>query len=502
MIRLLSFPVADCETPSVSARLFDDLQLSPMFEAKLSRPARYLTANTAALRERNLIFEDILDKDSLFEAFTKLRDAITGLQYVVRTPDNDALRILGSLTSYRELYEAGERLLSLFELYKLRFDYGGFAAALRGFLKKSYCPDFRGEWDSRAGDIEKISSVTYNIYFDEALGIRQVALNGVAGDSYKKPRFILSAPDPTKLETRSLAALTADDRFGGRKRYDPAHDDEEMARVSHGANCLLPMVTTEARQSVYAPLGAIAAELGTLKTELDFLLGLAELIRELRGKGLGFSFAEVCPREARRFTAEGLYHPPLALLDRAAIKANDAELSGSLALLGGQNRGGKTVFLRSIGAVQVFFQLGLPVPARSAALSPADRLVCVFTREESDSLAQGKIGRELYDVREAAEAAGDYTLALFNEPITATSPLECRLLSREVLCILRLKAVRGVWVTHIYPLFDDAEDMNAALPGSVFVPMHANPPNSELDRFSILPGRPESDSGARFILKL
>lgn len=501
MLKLLKYPVIDCAPPKTSETLFDDMQLSGVFDRRLQRPVRYLTTEPEAIRERNAVLRDLIDGSSFFDAFSKFRDAAADMQYVARMPDSDPMRILGSLTSFRSVWEAGTALLGQLDRRR-SYDYASFKAELKAFLDRCYVPNFEEEWNARAYDIERIESVTYDLWFDSDLHIREVALNGVSGENFKRPRMPWGKTDLANMEIRGLAPLTADDRFGDMRgrHYDPAHDASAMQRVQRLVNGLLPTVTTDARQSVFSTFSRMTSELNELKNELDFLITGAEIINELTKKGLKFTFAQIAPQSERRLTAEAIYHPVLAQQENIGLKKNDVAADDSLILLGGQNRGGKTVYLRSIGTMQIFFQMGLPVPAKSAVLSPAPAILCVFTREEEKMLSFGKIGRELSDVRDAAELSCEDALVLFNEPITATSPIECRLLSRETLCMLKVKRSRGVWVTHIYPLFDDAEDMNENLPGTGMIFMHANPPDSKYDRFAILPGRPDADSGARYIL--
>jgi len=174
---------------------------------------------------------------------------------------------------------------------------------------------------------------------------------------------------------------------------------------------------------------------------------------------------------------------------------NDIHLAAAreLVLLGGANMGGKTTYLRTAGALQILFQLGLPVPAARAAISPASGVFAVFSRAENTELNLSKLGRELTDLRDAVAGLDENGLFLGNEPITATSPAESLILSREALCALKAKGARGLWVTHLYELFDDAGRLNGVPLGGRIEPMHAEGGGG----FAIRPGPPTRRSGAR-----
>ena len=69
---------------------------------------------------------------------------------------------------------------------------------------------------------------------------------------------------------------------------------------------------------------------------------------------------------------------------------------------------------------QVLFQLGWPVPANGAAISPVADLVTVFSQEEDQELHNGKLGQELKAVRRNLEGLSKDGMILLNEPITGT----------------------------------------------------------------------------------
>lgn len=78
---------------------------------------------------------------------------------------------------------------------------------------------------------------------------------------------------------------------------------------------------------------------------------------------------------------------------------------------------------------------------------PGGRVGDRFSQEEDQELHNGKLGQELKAVRRNLEGLSKDGMILLNEPITGTSPMENLYISRIVLCSLKVKAIRGIWVT-------------------------------------------------------
>ena len=155
-------------------------------------------------------------------------------------------------------------------------------------------------------------------------------------------------------------------------------------------------------------------------------------------------------------------------------------------------------------ALQLLFQLGLPVPAKEAAISPVDKIVTVFSHEENTELEHGKLGQELNTVQDGMREGTAYSLMLFNEPITGTSPMENLYLSRLVLSACKVKGYKGIWVTHLYDLASRADAMNEKVSGSrvsslvAKAVLHGDTADAT---YVIVPGEPAFNSYAREVMK-
>jgi hypothetical protein len=137
-----------------------------------------------------------------------------------------------------------------------------------------------------------------------------------------------------------------------------------------------------------------------LGAELALLLGAARLVERLRSAGLPMCRPDAADVEDRRAELLDLYDIGLALSLASAgenVVTNAASFDehlGRVWVLTGPNRGGKTTYTRAVGVAQVFFQVGLYVPARSARISPVDAIYTHFPTREEAGHGRGRLDAE------------------------------------------------------------------------------------------------------------
>jgi FdrA protein len=125
------------------------------------------------------------------------------------------------------------------------------------------------------------------------------------------------------------------------------------------------------------------------------LLGGARLVERMRGLGLPMCRPRILPVADRTTVLADCYNVALALRMGAAggeVVPNDVRFDaqdGRVWILTGPNRSGKTTYLGAVALAHVLAQAGLFVPARDAALSPADALFVHFPARERGLLGMG-----------------------------------------------------------------------------------------------------------------
>ena len=117
-----------------------------------------------------------------------------------------------------------------------------------------------------------------------------------------------------------------------------------------------------------------------------------------------------------------------------------------------------------MGLGQWLAQLGFPVPAKEAAISPAANILTIFAPNGQRYGRKGLLAEEAGRIAGAVESLTGDSMVLFNEPLTSTGPEETKTISAEVIAVCMAAGARGVWVTHVYELASNRGRLEEAIP--------------------------------------
>jgi hypothetical protein len=216
----------------------------------------------------------------------------------------------------------------------------------------------------------------------------------------------------------------------------------------------------------------ILAFFTTLRAELAFYLGAVNLHDRLCAAGVPVCLPTVSAPGTGTLHARGLYDPALALRTGAregaageagpgaagpgtagAVVGNDLPADGCrLVVVTGANQGGKTTFLRAVGAAHLLAACGLFVPAEECALDAVPAVATHFKRDEDAELRGGRLDEELGRMSAIVDHLTPHTLLLSNESFSATNEREGSEIARQILRALLEAEVRVALVTHLYDL--------------------------------------------------
>ncbi|QMV42685.1 MutS-related protein [Cohnella cholangitidis] len=190
-----------------------------------------------------------------------------------------------------------------------------------------------------------------------------------------------------------------------------------------------------------------------LRYESGFYVGCMRLYEELAERGCGTAFPTPLPSEARGLSFTGLYDPGLAIRIGRQPVTNDLQAEEPyLLMITGENQGGKTTLLRSVGLAQLMMQCGMFVPAASFRASLCDRVFTHFTREEDDTMRSGKLDEELARLDRIVDQLTSRSLLLMNEPFASTTEREGSAIAKDLLSVCHELRLRVYIVTHFYEL--------------------------------------------------
>lgn len=187
-----------------------------------------------------------------------------------------------------------------------------------------------------------------------------------------------------------------------------------------------------------------------LRAELGFYVACINLHAELSARGQAACFPEPSEIDERTHVTRELYDVSLALTMQDTIVGNDLNAPETcICVITGANRGGKSVFLRSIGIAQLMMQCGMFVGANSFAANVCSGIFTHHRREEDRAMESGKFDEEMMRLSEIADHIKPGALMLFNESFAATNDREGSEIARQITRALLEKRIKVFFVTHL-----------------------------------------------------
>jgi hypothetical protein len=193
--------------------------------------------------------------------------------------------------------------------------------------------------------------------------------------------------------------------------------------------------------------------LAAFDREVQLYLAYLEHMGRVTPAGLAFCLPEVVEGASQVHAEDGF---DLALAgalagDRAPVVPNSLRLDDPerILVVTGPNQGGKTTFARTVGQLHYLAALGLPVPARSARLPLADRVLTHFEREEDATTLRGKLEDELVRLREILEVATERSVVVMNESFSSTALRDTLFIGTRVIERISQLGAVCVYVTFV-----------------------------------------------------
>ena len=140
--------------------------------------------------------------------------------------------------------------------------------------------------------------------------------------------------------------------------------------------------------------------------EIEFVVKASRVNAALKKRGVKLCRPEIRPASERVLQFYNLYNPVVALRIDDDIVKNDLifDDDAMIYVLTGPNRGGKSVITCALGQAVAFAMLGMPVPADSAVISPADGIYTHFPTGSEDTIDKGRLGEECARLKEILTA--------------------------------------------------------------------------------------------------
>ena len=204
-------------------------------------------------------------------------------------------------------------------------------------------------------------------------------------------------------------------------RVNPSKDGlfESLAIASFSD---LTKLFSSISEQIFSRFGAIGHELVFYDVALKY-------INALTAKNIPFCYPTFSTNNS--ITVKNLYDLYLLMSkpNPSDVIPNDFKLgeSNGGVLVFGNNGSGKTVYLRSVGTMQVLAQAGLPIPCESAEIALFSKLATQFSESEKEFCEGNDAGRFEQEVRELAamvDTLKEGSLVFLNETFQSTAYAE------------------------------------------------------------------------------
>ncbi len=463
--------------PDVSDVVLGELGIYEIFEMKSRSLSEFLTCDTDVINYRQETLRDLLAVPELLDTLSGIYPILADIRELRRLDDEKVSGAESYLYSITEI----ELYVSVLETLKRGFDgvrdrikgtaFHNFADFVDEVTGSEYYAELNKKLKALTDRVTEVKSVTIGVNLDAEMRPEFAGVISVNAEKFKSGRVL----------DKILRLSFKNDAYTCIASLSPVGKGQSENRQEALVGAFNSAIEEVFRSSVRGwrnIVGNYVMEntdfLLKLLPEIEFISRAAELVRKLGGKiGCAVTYPTVCQTSEKRFCATGLYNPRVALAIEDEIVKNDFafDAEAGIYVLTGPNRGGKSVITVAVGAAQILFQLGLPVPADKAEMSPVSGVFTHFPEGADDTIDKGRLGEECSRLREIFDCADENSMILLDESLSSTGAYEATYIASEILTAFAVRGCRGIFSTHLHELAQAVPEINerAAARGGVRV---------------------------------
>ncbi len=452
--------------PFISDDVADELGLGEIFNLKNSRLSDFFTSELDVIRYRQSAFSDVFEnpeiKKTLSEIYPILDDIIN-LRRLDGESSNSADSYLYGITEIELYVSAIETIKDGFSAIRHKLKSEAFLK-LSDFVTELCESDFYKELNEKLGDLSarvgEVKSITVGVNLDRDMRPSSAGVISINSEPFKSGK-LLDKILRLSFKNDSFTCIAELSPFG---KGQSENKQEALLGAFNAAITDVFHSSVKGWRSIVGEYVIDSSDfLLKLLPEIEFISRSAELVARLSAHdGCSVTVPELCPMSEKEFSATGLYNPRVALAINDRIVTNDLafDKDASIYVLTGPNRGGKSVITVALGAAQALCQLGLPVPAESARISPVDGIFTHFPEGADDTIDKGRLGEECARLREIFDAVSENSMILLDESLSSTGAYEASYIASEILAGFAAIGVRGIFSTHLHELAAAVPEIN------------------------------------------
>ena len=458
---------AGTDRPNISLEVSEELGLEEIFDLKSSSLTDFYTTDVEVIRYRQATLTDLVNNPKLGEVLSKVHPILDDIRELRRLDDAR----IGAADSYLYSITEIELYVSVIETLNRGFKdiadrvSGTAFSTLVDFVKEvsesEYYLDLNKRLKALTSRINEVKSITIGVNLDNELRPESAGVIAINSEKFKSGKLLDKI---LRLSFKNDAFTT----IAPLAPFGRGQSENKQEALIGAFNSAIEEVFRTSVRSWRAIVADYVIEntdfLLKLLPEIEFLSRSAELVGRLSEvPGCSLTYPELCPISEKAFAATGLYNPRVALAIEDEIVLNDLvfDSEAGIYVLTGPNRGGKSVITVALGAAQAMCQLGLPVPAASAKISPVSGIFTHFPEGADDTIDKGRLGEECSRLYEIFEAVDEDGMVLLDESLSSTGSYEASYIASEILTALAVRRVRGIFSTHLHELASAIPEMNA-----------------------------------------
>ncbi len=493
--------------PDISETVCDELGLNEIFELKASSLTDFFTADEEVIKYRQSTMRDLLAIPALLETLSGIHPILDDIRELRRL-DNENV---SSADSY--LYSITEIELYVSCLDTLKHGFDGIGDKIQGtafkglsefvceLTESEYYKELNKKLEALAGRVHEVKSVTIGVNLDRELRPESAGVISVNSEKFKSGKVL----DKILRFSFKNDAFTCIANLSPFAKGQSDNKQEALIGAFNGAIEEIFRSSVKGWRSIVADYVMENTDfLLKLLPEIEFVSKAAELIGRLAShKGCSVTYPESAPVSAKEFSAKGIYNPRVALAIDDEIVTNDFcfDDKARLYVLTGPNRGGKSVITVAVGAAQAMYQLGLPVPAETAKISPVSGIYTHFPEGADDTIDKGRLGEECARLKEIFDGTDEDGMILLDESLSSTGAYEAAYIASEILSAFAVMKCRGIFSTHLHELAAAVPEINerSAAMGGISIDTLVAGIEEGQRSFKIYRAKPDGKSYARDI---
>lgn len=493
--------------PDISDAVCYELGLDEIFNLKNGNLSDFFTADKEVIEYRQSAIRDVVEIPEIRETLSKIHpilDDITELRRLDRETNASGDSYLYSITEIELYVSCIDTLRAGFASVKDKIRSTAFRALsdlVTELSDSDYYKELNEKLEALASRVHEVRSITVGVNLDRELRPVSAGVISVNSEQFKSGK-VLDKILRFSFKNDAFTCIADLSPFG------KGQSENRQEALIGAFNSAIEDVFRSSVKGWRAVVGEYVLDntdfLLKLLPEIEFVSRSADLIKRLsEHEGCSLSIPRLHAAEEKVFSAKGLFNPRVALAIDDEIVTNDLEFDGNarIYVLTGPNRGGKSVITVALGAAQAMCQLGLPVPAKSAEISPVDGIFTHFPEGADDTIDKGRLGEECARLKEIFDLATENSMILLDESLSSTGAYEASYIASEILSAFAAMRCRGIFSTHLHELAASVPDINAraAAHGGVAVDTLVAGIEEGKRSFKIYRAKPDGKSYARDI---